>query len=113
MATFIWTPDNEPNEAYEPRTREAQFGDGYSQRLRFGLNNNPVTHTLEFTYRENTEANAILNFLNARSGVESFDWTPPWSGGVAGKFVCKQYKRVIYNCTYQNVSATFIQVFEP
>ena len=113
MATFIWIPDNEPTEAYDPRIREAQFGDGYSQRLRFGLNHNPSTHTIEFTYRDNTEANAIINFLKDRGGVEAFDWTPPWSGGVAGKFICKTWQRRPYNCTYQTISATFIQVFEP
>lgn len=113
MATFTWIPDQSPDEAYEPRVRRVNFGDGYAQRVTFGLNSNPGTHTLEFSNREPAEANAIMDFLRARNGVESFDWTPPWSGGISGKYVCARYARKPMTCAIHTVTATFEQVYEP
>jgi phage-related protein len=41
MATFTYTPSFEATEASKPRAKKFQAGDGYEQRIRFGLNTDP------------------------------------------------------------------------
>lgn len=42
MATFpSYQPTYSANKRSEPRIRTTQFGDGYQQRVTFGLNQNP------------------------------------------------------------------------
>jgi phage-related protein len=111
MATFTYTPSFEATESSKPRVRKVQFSDGYEQRLRFGLNTDPKEWSLQFSNRTDTERNNILAFLEARAGVESFDWTPP--RGTAGKYVCEEWQATQSNCNNNQIRATFRQVFEP
>ena len=78
MATFTYTPDFDASEEQRPVVRRVQFGDGYEQRLAYGLNTQPVSWRLTFRNRTNTERDNINTFLEARGGTESFDWTPPY-----------------------------------
>jgi phage-related protein len=75
MATFTWTPSFGSPESSQPKVLEADFGDGYSQRVRMGLNSDPKTWDLRFDNRADAERDQIRNFLEARGGVEAFDWT--------------------------------------
>jgi len=111
LSTFAYTPSFEATEASKPRARKFQAGDGYEQRIRFGLNTNPKEWSLVFSNRTDTERDTILAFLDARGGVESFDWTPP--RGVAGKYVCEEWQATLTNCNNNQIRATFRQVFEP
>jgi phage-related protein len=108
MATFTWTPDLGAGMDREPRIRSAQFGDGYTQRALDGLNADMRTRTLSFTVRSLAESQAIQAFLEARGGVESFDYTHP--GDTSRKYVCKSWKATDTAYNVQDVSATFIQV---
>jgi phage-related protein len=110
MATFTYTPSFEATEASKPRAKKFQAGDGYEQRIRFGLNTDPKEWQLVFKERTDTERDNILAFLEARAGVESFDWTPP--RGTAGKFVCEDWQVTLRSCNFNTISATFRQVFE-
>ena len=111
MPAFTYTPSFEATEASKPRARKFQAGDGYEQRVRFGLNTNPKEWSLVFSNRTDTERDGILAFLDARGGVESFDWTPP--RGTAGKYVCEEWQVTLSNCNNNQIRATFRQVFEP
>lgn len=111
MATFTYTPSFEATESSAPRVRKFQAGDGYEQRVRFGLNTNPKEWTLTFANRTDTERDNIVAFLDARAGVESFDWTPP--RGTAGKYVCSEWQVTLSNCNNNQIQAKFMQVFEP
>jgi phage-related protein len=111
MSTFAYVPSFEATEASKPRARKFQAGDGYEQRIRFGLNTNPKEWSLVFSNRDDTERDTILAFLDARGGVESFDWTPP--RGSAGKYVCEDWQTTLSNCNNNQIRATFRQVFEP
>lgn len=113
MATFTWTPDFPPTEVSSPRVRKVQLGDGYEQRIRFGLNTNPKSWQLTFKARSVSETTAIRNFLDARGGYESFTWTPPLWGIAAGQYVCDQWQVTADSCHLNTVTATFRQVFEP
>lgn len=111
MATFTYTPSFEATEASKPRVRKFQAGDGYEQRVRFGLRTDPKEWSLNFANRTDSERDSILAFLEARAGVESFDWTPP--RGTAGKYVCDEWQATLSNCNNNQIRATFRQVFEP
>lgn len=111
MATFTYTPSFQATESSKPRVRKFQAGDGYEQRVRFGLNIDPKDWTLAFANRTDAERENILTFLEARAGVESFDWTPPRGG--AGKFVCEEWQITLSNCNNNQIQATFREVFEP
>jgi phage-related protein len=111
MATFTYTPSFEATESSKPRVRRFQAGDGYEQRVRFGLNTDPKEWSLTFANRDDTERDNITAFLDARGGHESFDWTPP--RGSAGKYVCEEWQVTLSNCNNNQIQATFRQVFEP
>jgi len=110
MATFSYEADNGAQNAAEPRVLRSQFGDGYEQRSGDGINIRPRAWTLTFSSRTAAEMSPIVAFLEARNGIESFDWTPP--SGSAGKFVCRRWQHTIVRYGVQNLSATFEEVFE-
>jgi len=111
MATFTYVPSFEATESSKPRVRRFQAGDGYEQRITFGLNTDPKEWSLTFTNRDNTERDGILAFLEARNAVESFDWTPP--RGTAGKYICEEWQVSLLNYNNNTITATFREVFEP
>lgn len=111
MATFTYTASFEATESSKPRMRKFAAGDGYEQRIRFGLNTDPKEWTLQFSNRDDAERELIVAFLEARAGVESFDWTPP--RGTAGKYVCEEWQVTLSNCNNNQIRATFREVFEP
>jgi len=114
MATFpAITPAYGASKASAPTIRKVQFGDGYEQRLNFGLNQNPKTWNL--TWNNITEANAdtIEAFLDARAlDGASFDWTPP-DTSTSYKWVCETWDKSIPYTGRAVITATFRQVFEP
>ena len=89
MATF---PSIAPSYGAEkrsaPTVRRVQFGDGYEQRLRYGLNQNPKTWSLTWNNITETDADTIETFLDARADDgASFDWTPLDEQAVAPSFL--------------------------
>ena len=82
MATFpSYKPTYSATKSSQPNVRTVQFGDGYQQRLTYGLNQNPKEWRLSFNVTD-ADADIIETFLNARAADNaSFDWTM-----VQGKF---------------------------
>lgn len=111
MATFTYTADYSATEDSQPRVKTVQYGDGYSQRLKYGLNTDPKSWKLTFAYRTNTERDNIVGFFEQRGGAESFDWTPP--RGSAGKYICSSWSVELNAYNQNTINATFVQVFEP
>jgi phage-related protein len=112
MATFpSIAPTYGAQKSSQPVVRKVQFGDGYSQRLTFGLNQNPKSWSLTWEVSE-TNADTIEDFLDARGGTESFDWTPP-DTATSYKWICEQWTKTIPYLNRATISATFMQVFEP
>ena len=93
MATFTWTPSVGANLSIRPNVRRVAFGDGYEQRLAFGINTQPQVWSLEFRGRTSTEATAIDAFLRARGAVQAFDWTPP--GGASSYLFVGDWNRLV------------------
>ena len=114
MATFpSIAPDYGLAKQSAPVIRKVQFGDGYEQRLRFGLNQNPKTWPLTWSNITNAEAAQIEAFLDARADDgDSFDWTPP-DTTTSYKWVCETWDKTMNVFNRNTITATFRQVFEP
>jgi phage-related protein len=113
MATFpAITPTYGAQKTSQPRVRQVQFGDGYSQRISFGLNQNPKQWSLTWEVTE-TDADTIETFLDARAvDGDSFTWTPPDSA-TSYKWICYQWNKTVPYYSRATITATFTQVFEP
>ena len=113
MATFpSITPTYNAQKSNQPNVRTVRFGDGYEQRLTFGLNQNPKRWSLTFEVSE-TDADTIETFLDARaSDNASFDWQPPGSS-TTYKWVCENWSKSIPYLNRATIQATFREVFEP
>jgi len=113
MATFpSITPTYGAQKNSKPTIRTTQFGDGYQQRVTFGLNQNPKQWSLTWNVSE-TDADTIEAFLDARAAdAASFDWTPI-DEGTAYKWVCLEWSKTIPYVNRATITATFQQVFEP
>jgi phage-related protein len=113
MATFPdIAPDYGASKKAEPRFNEIQFGSGYSQRARFGINTDKKVWQLSWTNRNATDANAIEDFLEDQKGRKNFDWSPPDDTNTY-KWICKSWTKTLPNPNLFNIVATFEQVFEP
>lgn len=113
MATF---PDYDPlysaSKKSQPKTKVTRFGDGYEQRVQFGLNQNPKEWSLRFDVTDD-DADIIEAFLDARADDSaSFDWTPP-DTNTSYKWVCESWTRELYEFHRSKLDMTFRQVFEP
>ena len=98
-----------------PKTRTVQFGDGYEQRLLYGIPShmNPKEWTLTWNNITNSEADTIEEFLDARAeDSASFEWSPPDTTDTY-KWVCIEWTRTIDFPTVATINATFREVFEP
>jgi phage-related protein len=112
MAEFTWIPDFGSAKQVKPAVAMIQFGDGYSQRATKGINTIAKNWDVRFSMRDTEEALEIDEFLEARGGVESFDWTPP-NESEAGKYICLEWSRVPENSQMNTITARFLEVFEP
>jgi len=106
------TPDFGASRKSAPAVRSVKFGDGYEQRLVFGLNQNPKEWSLTWTAKSNSDADAIEAFFDARGGQESFDWTP-LDEATPSKWVVSEWNREFRYANVNTITATFRQVFEP
>lgn len=107
------TPNFEARKRSQPNVRTVQFGDGYEQRLTYGLNQNPQSWTLRWEYRTDTDADLIEAFFDARAADnDAFDWSPPDDASTY-KWVCNEWDRTLTHPNLSTITATFRQVFEP
>ena len=113
MANFPnYQPSYSANKKSAPRITTIQFGDGYQQLIRFGLNQNPKEWSLSFDVAD-IDANIIEAFLDYRANdAASFDWTPPDSN-TSYKWICSGWTRELYDFERSRIDVTFMQVFEP
>ncbi len=111
MATFpSINPTYGASKRSRPKVRNVQFGDGLSQRLTYGLNQDAKQWNLTFEVSE-TDADTIETFLEARGGAESFDWSPP-DETTTYKWICQDWSKSIPYLNRATITVTFQQVFE-
>ena len=92
----------------QPKVRQVQFGDGYVQRLTFGLNQDLKIWNLTFEVSE-TDADTIETFLEARGGSEYFTWSPP-DETTSYKWICLNWSKTIPYLNRATIQATFQEV---
>jgi phage-related protein len=119
MATLTF-PDHllgTSNETYEPmqllnepKVKAAKFGDGYEQRVADGINNDLQKWQITFSKRSAADVQEVYDFLKARGGWESFEWTPRGEASPRN-FVCRKWSRTFDNYdVVQGISFTLEEV---
>ena len=94
-----------------PNFLETKYGDGYSSRLVFGLNQNLKRYDLAWNNLSESNSDTIETFLDARGGSESFTFTP--AGESSGTYICRSWRKTINYLNRASINATFEQVAEP
>jgi len=107
---FLWSPSYNVSTSHQPKIKSIQFGDGYEQRIKHGINNNKLDLNLSFEGRSELEATAILHFLSAREGYQYFYFKPPAPYSRIKKFVCKTFNSTFVFADNYNVQANFLEV---
>ena len=114
MATF---PPSAPNPTYgttknsKPNIRIAQFGDGFQQRSTFGINQNLKVYNFTWSNISESDSDLIEDFLDARAGVENFDYTPAGESA-SKKMICREWEKTIPYLNRATITATFEEVAE-
>ncbi|KGQ25499.1 tail protein [Gallibacterium anatis CCM5995] len=107
METFKWCVLPKLTIENEPRRNVVQFGDGYAQRAKVGINSllrrYPVTVKVK-----NKDRLAVDAFLAQHGGVEPFYFNDPFTKS-RKKVVCGQW-RIEMNQTYSEFSCEFEEV---
>ena len=113
MASFPTTvsPSFGASKSSAPQQQITSFN-GYEQRVKFGINQNPKLWNLSWENITETESDEIETFLNARADDgDNFDWTPP-DESTAYKWVCDTWEKTMPYAGRANINASFRQVFE-
>ena len=113
MATFpAITPSYGAQKSSSPKLQVVKFGDGYEQRVKIGINQNPKEWSLSWDNITEANSDTIETFLDARADDgASFSWTPP-AESTEYKWVCPEWNKTIPYTGRATITATFRQVFE-
>jgi phage-related protein len=96
-----------------PQITTTRFQDGYVQRIKWGMNVDPKTWSPRWNNITEAQSDTIEAFLEARvSDGDSFAWTPP-NESAAGRYVCESWNKTMNYAGLANITATFLEVFEP
>lgn len=106
---FEWNPDLGAENQVKPRVTVTKFGDGYESRVAVGINSKPKSWRVTFT-RNYPEFSQILAFIEARGGVDAFEWKDPLNQ--TGIYVARDWSYTQQSPGVYKLTATFDQVFE-
>ena len=111
-AEFPFIPDWSAEISVNPRISEISFGDGYTQRLGKGINNQLERISLTFSGRTDEEAIEIMSFFNKKGGVTPFTAQIGIGKDVPiKKYVTSgEYKRNFSQFNFNSISVTFQEV---
>jgi len=109
MASLVASPDYSAAKIQKQRIIKHRFGDGYEVRRPDGLNTKLKEWSLTFR-RDIDFITSLDTFLNARGGVESFNWTDP--NGYAAVWVCEEHSEVFDEIAWHTITCTFREVPE-
>lgn len=92
------------------RVTKVQYGDGYSQRTRDGINAADRTLDLSWKFLTRAEAKQISDFFESLGGDQAFLYTDP-SDSIVRKWTCIEWKngyeygaKGSFSCTLEEVS---------
>ncbi|MBB6581664.1 phage tail protein [Ralstonia solanacearum] len=110
IETFTWRPVGSVQGSVKFRALSAQFGDGYQQVAKDGINNRTSSWPLRFVGGK-ARVQAIQAFIDRHAGAKSFYWTPPL--GARGLFRIGEYTPAVEAGAVYSLSATFVEAFAP
>ncbi|MHB2165731.1 phage tail protein [Alsobacter sp. R-9] len=115
MALTIFNPPLPPSVGLKRRPEvkllKAEFGDGYTQIARDGINHIRMTVELQWDALTATQAVLILNFLEERGGDQAFLYTPP-GFSTARKWRCEEWEDTAISANgYRSVRAVLREDF--
>lgn len=108
---FSWVPSNSLTRTSKPRVITGQFGDGYSQRIRLGINCTDDSWKLAFINNSNITADEIITFLESKGGAEAFYFTPPYTS-TQYKVVCQEWEVEYTSHISKTINCSFIRVYD-
>lgn len=121
ITTATIRPDNDFSRNYKPNVRVAEFGNGYQQRAKPGINNIVETFAMQFKNREKSAADDIIKFFNDKAGVTSFNVTVPDDNSTSTdqygnkvstiKVICESWSQQYNNANHYNVNANFKRLY--
>ena len=110
---FIWVPSYNATTNFQPKTNTIVFQNGYEQRLPDGINNTLMKLDVSFDMRVDKEAQAVMHFLRARKGVESFviRHLPAIyaDGGYKKRFYCSNFSSSFTFVDNHSIKASFVE----
>lgn len=107
MAEFTWRPQDDYPISNAPRVKVVNYGDGYEQRAKDGINNKLKSYQLIFR-GVITEMQPIQDFLDARGAVESFQWMSIYENEMK-TIVCREWSLTPQRMKFE-ISAVFEEV---
>lgn len=108
---FNWVPAFGTRKSHAPKLYKAEFGDGYKQQARLGINNNPITYQLTFPARDWNQIAQIDQFVLGLGGADPFYWTTPTDG--VRLFTCEGWDRGQLDVHVESAALTFTEFFTP
>jgi phage-related protein len=109
--TLTFLPDFNYSMTYEVDVRVTKF-EGYEQRTVMGMNPRRRIFNLQYNVLTGSEQEAIIAFYEPKLGVDMFNWTPPYYGAVAGKFIAEDLRLSHPHPDTYSVSVQVREVFE-
>lgn len=92
------------------KLKTAEFGDGYTQTTRDGLNHIRRSLSVKWETLIPAEADVILNFFIAHGGDTPF-WYTPSDETTPVKWTCKEWDDTREKAGFRTITATFTQDF--
>lgn len=109
LKTFNWQMNMGASSETRHAVNKTAFGDGYAQRVSFGINNKRTNWNGDKTGDLQTVIKPIMAFLDEHKGIIPFLWTNPH--GQTAKYVCQDYSVSQHKGNFWQISLKFEQVF--
>lgn len=109
LKTFTWKMNMGASASVKHSVTKTQFGDGYAQRVSFGINNKRKDWAGSKTGDYTSVIVPIMNFIDEHGGVKPFLWTDPH--GQTNKYICQDYEVSQRKGNFWQISLKFEQVF--
>ena len=109
LRTFNFKMNMGASASVKHSVTKTQFGDGYAQRVSFGINNKRTDWSGSKTGDWTSVIKPIKDFLDEHAGVKPFLWTDPH--GQTNQYICQDYEVSQRKGNFWQISLKFEQVF--
>lgn len=109
LKTFNWQMNMGASADIKHTVTKTQFGDGYAQRVSFGINSKRTDWSGDKTGDFATVIKPIMDFLDEHGGIKPFLWQNPH--GETHKYTCQDYQVSQRKGNFWQISLKFEQVF--